>query len=69
MRHFHCFRLSFNMTAQVVVRGEVEIRKGIDGLDLDDALVMLDGILMQVCYVGNNNLIKRKRQIITWSNR
>ena len=40
------------MTAEVVVRGELEIRKGIDGMDLDDALMMLDGILMQVCCVG-----------------
>ena len=42
------------MTAEVVVRGELETRKGIDGMDLDDALMMLDGILMQVCCVGNN---------------
>ena len=44
------------MTAEVVVRGELEIRKGIDGMNLDDALMMLDDILMQVRCVGNNNL-------------
>ena len=42
------------MTAEVVVRGELEIRKLIDGMNLNDALMMVDGILMQVCYVGNN---------------
>ena len=46
------------MTAEVVVRGELEIRKGIDGMNLDDALMMLDGILMQVCCVENDNLSK-----------
>ena len=40
------------MTAEVVVRGELEIRKGIDGMNLDDALMMLDDILMQVRCVG-----------------
>lgn len=45
------FRISFNMTAEVVVRGELEIHKGIDGINLDEALMMLDSTLMQVCCV------------------
>ena len=54
------FRLTFNMTGEVLVRGEVKILKGANGMSLDDTIMMIENAQMKVV-TSSSILIKWKK--------